>query len=138
MNIYKGIITLDYEPATDVLVTSMPDVRQYGLSEVSVSLGIIVSNIRNYDIKKLLLDASQSVVAVESESYSAVVKKFTLDLMSTRLQKLARVSTTDVLREAPTARIASEVRQELRPTIEHRNFTSPIEALAWLLEKQPL
>lgn len=129
MLIYTGIITLDYDPATDVLVTGMPDVRQFGLSEVSFCLGLIVETIRNYDIKHLLLDASQSVVEMEGEAYRALTAKFSTDLMKTRLKKMARVATADAGREERSASISAE----LHLPMASRNFPSQAEAMGWLL-----
>ena len=133
MIIYSGIITLDYNPATDVLATSMPDVRQFGMAEVSFCLGLIVENIRNYDIKKLLLDASNSLVEVEDEAYKAMATKFAMDLMKTRLKKIARVETADAKREEKSAKMSRELKQELNLPMEFRNFSSKEEAMGWLL-----
>jgi len=134
MKIYSGMIELDYDPATDILTTSMPDLREFSLPEVKMCLEIVVSNIRNYDIKKLLLDSSGSVVEIDDEAYKAVVAKFTMDLMATRLKKLARVATTSPAREQKSTKLANEIRQEFRTTVEFANFPSKPEALKWLLE----
>ncbi len=133
MLIYSGIITLDYNPTTDVLVTSMPDVRQFGMSEVSFCLGLIVDNIRNYDIKNLLLDSSKSVIEVEDEAYKAITAKFTKDLMSTRLKKIARVGTLDIKREEKSAKLSMELKQEFSLPIIFENFTSKAAAMEWLV-----
>jgi len=134
MIIYSGIITLNYNPATDVLDTSMPDVKQFGLSEVSFCLQLIVESIRNYDIKKLLLDSSKSVVEVEDEPYKAVTTKFGTELMGTRLKKIARVATADARREEKSATVSAELRRELNFPVEFRNFTSKAGAMEWLLQ----
>lgn len=133
MLIYSGIITLDYDLTTDVLVTSMPDVRQFALSEVSFCLELIVDNIRNYDIKNLLLDSSKSVIEVEEEAYKAITTKFMMDLMSTRLKKIARVGTTDTKREENSAKLSSELRKELNLPIQFKTFTSKADAMEWLI-----
>jgi len=133
MIIHNGIIKLDYNPTTDILVTSMPDVRQFGLSEVSFCLGLIVDSIKNYDIKYLLLDSSKSVVEVENEAYKAVTSKFVMDLMSTRLKKIARLGTTDPVREGKSTKVASELREQVNLPVEFQNFNSQTEAMDWLL-----
>ena len=133
MIIYSGIITLDYNPVTDVLTTSMPDVKQFGLSEISFCLGLIVENVRNYDIKKLLLDSSKSVVEVEDEAYKAIMMKFGMDLRGTRLKKIARLATADTGREEKSAKLSAELRQELNLPVEFRSFTRRKEAMDWLL-----
>lgn len=134
MLIYSGIITLDYNPATDVLATNMPDIREFSSSEVAYCLDLIVESIRGYDIKNLLLDASKSVVEVEDEAYKAITTKFSMGLMNTRLKKIARVATEDAKREEKSAKITRELRQELHLSIEHRNFTGREEAMDWLLQ----
>lgn len=133
MLLYNGIITLDYDPATDVLVAGMPDARQFGLSEVSFCLGLIVESVRNYDIKHLLLDASQSAVEVEDEAYRAVTAQFGMDLMGTRLRKIARVATADAGREERSARISAE----LRLPMAFLSFPNQDEAMDWLLSPVP-
>jgi len=136
MLIYSGIITLDYNPATDVLVTSMPDIRQFGLSEVSFCLGLIVENIRNYDIKNLLLDSSKSVIEAEDEAYKTLTTKFSMDLMATRLRKIARVATTDIKREEKSSKLSAELKQEMNLPIEFKNFSDRAHAMDWLLSQE--
>lgn len=134
MIIHNGIITLDYDPAKDVLVTSLPDIREFASSEVSFCLGLIIESIRNFDIKYLLLDSSNSVVEVEDEAYKTITKSFALDLMSTRLKKLARVGTKDIKREEKSAKISEELRQEVNLPMEFGNFSTKEEAMEWLLQ----
>jgi len=136
MLIYSGIITLDYNPVIDVLATSMPDIKELSMPEVSFCLGLIVENIRNYHIEKLLLDSSKSVVEIEYAAYKAVTFKFAMDLRGTRLKKLARVGTTDTQREEKSAKLSEELRQELNLPMELRNFASKAEAMDWLLQPE--
>lgn len=133
MLLYNGIITLDYNPATDVLATELPDVRQFGLLELRFCLDLIVKSVINYDIKQLLLDSSHSVVGIEDEAHRAVTADFGTDLMKTRLRRIARVGAADAAREEKAARVAHELRQEL--PIKVRTFPSRNEAMGWL---QPL
>lgn len=134
MILYSGLITLDYNPATDILETSMPDVRQFASSEVMACVDIIVSHIHNYDIKKLLLDSSKSVVDVEMDEYKAVSEKFARSLLATRLRKLARIATADAVREAKSTRVSTDLLQELNFPITFGNFTNRKEAMRWLLQ----
>jgi hypothetical protein len=133
MLIHNGIIKLDYNPATDVLVTSMPDIKQFELSEVSFCLGLIVESIINYDIKFLLLDSSKSVIEIDANAYKAISTRFAMDLMRTRLKKIARLQTTDAIREEKSGKIATELKQELNLPIQFKNFDNPAEAMDWLL-----
>jgi hypothetical protein len=132
MLIYSGIITLNYHPSTDILETSMPDVRQFASSEVSFCLGLIIDTIRNYNIKNLLLDSSKTVIEAEDEAYKAIIAKFGMDLMSSQLKKLARISTQDVVREERSAKISGELKEELNLPISFKNFTNKAEAIKWL------
>ena len=133
MQLYKGMITLDYNPITDVLVSDMPDTKQFGALEVSYCLGLIVDSIRYYDIKKLLLDSSKSLIDVEDEVYQAITTKFSMKLRSTRLKKIARVATTDKNREEKSAKVSKALRQEFNFSLVFQNFTSQEEAMDWLL-----
>jgi hypothetical protein len=60
------------------------------MSVVGVCLGLIVGNIRNYHIGKPLLDSSNSVVEIDEPGCKDVTTRFAVDLMGTRLRKLAR------------------------------------------------
>lgn len=134
MLIYSGIITLDYNPATDVLATNMPDIYEFSSSEVVYCLELIIESIKGYDIKHLLLDSSKSVIEVEDEAYKAITQNFSLALMSTRLKKIARIGTQDTKREEKSVKVASELKQELNLSIDFRNFNDRAEAMDWLLE----
>lgn len=132
--LHDKIIRLDYNPATDILETSMPDVTRFMLPEVEMCLDVIVSNIRNYDIKKLLLDSTNSVVDIDEDddAYKTIAMKFGMALMGTRLNKIARVESSDMKREAKSA----EVRKHANLPMEFRNFSNRTDAMNWLLEMQ--
>lgn len=132
MVLHEKIIRLDYNPATDILETSMPDVTHFMLSEVQMCLDVIITNIRNYDIKKLLLDSSNSVIEIgeDDEAYKAIAMKFGMDLMGTRLKKIARIESADLRREANSA----EVREHMNLPMEFKNFSNRDDAKDWLLE----
>lgn len=132
MLLYNGIIILDYDPSTDILISSMPDIQAFSLSEVSFCLERIVESVTSYDIKHLLLDSSKSVVQIGNEEYQAVALQFGMSLMETGLKKVARVGTTDALREEKSARTTQELGAELQLPIAFRNFTSQQEAIDWL------
>lgn len=135
MQLHNGLITLDYDPATDILATTMPDVREFGTEEVAYCLNMIVDSIIGYDIKYLLLDASTSVINVEEEAYKAVSMKFGIDLLDSRLEKLARVGTADSKREEKAAKVSAELREEVNLPLEFQNFANREEAMIWLLGK---
>ncbi|WP_347160307.1 hypothetical protein [Pontibacter chitinilyticus] len=133
MLLYKGIITLDYDPATDVLVAVLPDARQFGLSEIAMCLGLVVESVRSYDIKLLLLDA----VGTEGEGQGAAYASFISELSKTRLRKMARLAGADDGWQERSARIAAEGRQGPHRPLEFRSFDSQAEALGWLVSSVP-
>ncbi|MFC6997566.1 STAS/SEC14 domain-containing protein [Rufibacter roseus] len=129
MIIYQsGILTLDYDPATDILFVEWPDMQHVLLPEIRQALKVLVDHIRNYDIKRLLIDSTKANIDLEGEEYKEVLKEFGLNIMTTRLQKLARVLTKDKKREQQV----EQVKQEINLTVELRTFTQRTEALAWL------
>lgn len=131
----NGLIVLDYNPADDILCVALPDMQKLTLPEVRRSFQIIIENIRNYDIKNLLLDSSKAIVELEDEDYKAVVMQFGKDLTQTRLQKLARLGSARPAQEERAANVSDQVRQVLNLPVKFGNFTSKDQALNWLLEK---
>lgn len=135
MVIYSGIIALNYNPVTDILETSMPNIKAFSMSEVEYCLDLIVECVRNYHVTNLLLDSSKSVVEVDNEAYQSIVSRFTADLMRTDLKRLARIETADANREEKSAQASELVRQKYNLPIEFKNFATQAEALAWLMER---
>ena len=80
-----------------------------------------------------MLDSSNSVVEVEDEAYRAIAMKFAMDLMGTRLKRLARAGTADADREQKSARLSANMRQEVNLPVEFRNFATKDKAMNWLL-----
>jgi hypothetical protein len=134
MILYKnGLMVLDYNPGTDILSVALPDVQHFGLTELERSLDIVSEHIKNYDIKRLLLDSSKAVVeVVDDQSYKQVVTVFIANLMKTRLEKVARIGSTISSQEERSATVTTQVRQELNSSIEVQSFMSKVAATNWL------
>lgn len=66
----------------------------------------------------------------------AVSRKFGIDLMGTRLKKIARLGTADEKREERAASVSQDLRQELSLPVEFKNFFSKDQAMDWLMEKE--
>ncbi|QCR22868.1 hypothetical protein [Pontibacter sp. SGAir0037] len=124
----NGIVQLDYDPATDILFMQWPDFHQFVLPEVKQSLDIILETIRNYDVKKLLIDSSGTVVDLSDSDYKPIMVKFVQNLMQTRLVKMARILSADITREERV----NQVEQETKPRFVFRNFQTKEAALEWL------
>ncbi|WP_210489146.1 hypothetical protein [Rufibacter aurantiacus] len=137
MRLYSShLLTIDYNPSTDILFTQWPSAHPYNLAEVENALHILVETIRNYDVKRLLIDASTTKIDpnLDEERYKGIIMRFAMDLMKTRLQKSARILTADKAREARSQEIAQEVTQKTHLTVQSQYFATKAEAEAWLLE----
>jgi hypothetical protein len=132
MIIFKnGFITLDYDPASDILSFIMPSVNDVVMPEMRRCLGVIVEHVRNYDVKKVLLDARETDIGVEKESYSTVIAEFYRGLAATRLQKVARLVAPGSQRE----RIIRGIFEDIHFPMEVRAFAEAAPAVEWLKAK---
>ena len=126
----NGLIKLNYDPATDILSVDMPHISYDMASDFKRALDIVVENIRNYDVKKLLVDARKSIIEIDPDIYAAVVADFSRQLSTTRLQKGARVVSENNQREE----IVQKSVEEEQPGLVYRTFTDASEAIAWLMK----
>ena len=55
-----------------------------------------------------------------------------MDLMDTRLRKLASIATADANREEKSVQMSKRLREEAALSVEFRNFASRGEALEWM------
>ncbi|MFD3001963.1 hypothetical protein ACFS7Z_16440 [Pontibacter toksunensis] len=128
----SSLITLDYNPATDILVVEYPDVHDFLLPHIRQSLAIMVEAIRNYDVKKLLLDASRTIIDVSEEENRQLTLQLAADLMHTRLQKVARIQPLNYVRETRAQENINRIRQEGMLPYQLETFTSKAAAMDWL------
>jgi tRNA nucleotidyltransferase (CCA-adding enzyme) len=129
MVIYKnGFLKLDYEPSTDILSFEMPNVDDVVMPEMKRSLAVIVDNVRNYDVKRVLLDARQTNIWVDESSYACIISEFYQNLMTTRVQKIARLINPDSIREKVVYRLLNT----MSLSVEVQRFTEVDAALNWL------
>ncbi|GAB3528705.1 hypothetical protein GCM10027443_07030 [Pontibacter brevis] len=125
----NGFVKLDYDPTTDILYVDMPTVDNLVLPEVRQALRIIVEHVRNYDVKRLLIDARKTEVEVSEETYATMLADFRQNLMATRLKKLARIVSGSTIRE----NAVKKVYEKQKLTIEIRSFTEVAPAVEWLV-----
>jgi len=105
--------------------------------ELERSLEIVAENVRNYAIRRLLLDSSKVLVEqIKDEEYRVVVGQFMANLVKTRLEKLARVNTSMAAHEKRVLHVTAEATQKLGASIKIKTFTGRPEALAWLLGQE--
>lgn len=132
----NGFIRLEYDASADMLYVEGPDVQEYTLLRVYEASNIIVGAIGQYNIKRLLIDSSETVVDVSQEDYRVVMSQFTRDLMKTSLQKVVRVATRDAARESGVESYLKQVKECKRQALAFQNFTSRAAAVDWLLQSQ--
>lgn len=129
-------MVLDYEPTTDILTVDWPNIEKYQFSQVKQTLETLVDYVRNYDVKYLLIDASQTTSSpelVESPEYKQIIFEFVSGLTKTRLKKSARITAKDKIREAKTQELSKQVVQKANLLIQNKDFNNKEEAIAWLL-----
>jgi len=107
-----------------------PTIESLYLPEILNSVSLLVENIKNYNIKNLLVDASETRAHSSREDADRVVRAFIEGLKKTHLEKLARVESAIQERES--------VLKELMPLynlecpFEIRFFKDLNSALNWL------
>lgn len=132
--LHNSVLKLEYNPATDILQVRYPDLHSMHLSEIKHNLDIMVETIRNYDVRKLLLDASHTSVEVDDEENRMMSMNLAAQLAKTRLVKLARIQPMAQDRELKAQQNIEDLQRSGLIPYALRTFTSHAEALAWLQE----
>ncbi|MHC2992744.1 hypothetical protein OB13_14555 [Pontibacter sp. HJ8] len=129
-----SLIKLDYNPATDILQAEYPDLDRLHLPEIKHNFSVMVEVIRNYDVKKLLLDASQTDVSLNDEENRQLGLELAAELSKTRLQKLARIQPRDPGQEIKAQVNINLMKQSGLLPYELETFSNRAQAIAWLLQ----
>jgi hypothetical protein len=128
----NSIILLDYNPATDILQVDYPDLNSLHLSEIRHSLKLLVEAVIGYDVKKLLLDASNTATNLSVEDNKNLSLELAADLAKTRLQKLARIQPNVQLSEVIAQQNIRQIKLAGLMSYQLQTFTSRPEAIEWL------
>lgn len=128
----NSLVTLTYKPATDVLEVQYPDLHGYLLPEIKHTVNILVDTIRNYDVKRVLLDSTKTVISVSPEESRNVAQWLAAGFATTRLQKVARLQSKSEVVEKTAANNIAHVQQVLQLPFALENFSDYHEAIAWL------
>ncbi|MER2996782.1 hypothetical protein [Pontibacter populi] len=129
-----GLIELNYDVVQDILSFRWPDLSGMTMPEIDFSLKKLIDTLRHYDIKNLLVDSRQSKTDLSKDEHLALLLRFSEYLMSTRLQKMARLATSDLSRENVVDFAVEEAVNRIGITFVFRNFTDEASALKWLGE----
>ena len=127
----NSIIKIDYDPATDILTVKYPDMHGYLIPEIKHSIDILVNNVRNYDVKYVLLDSTNTVVSVTPEESSEITTHMAAGLSKTRIQKVARLQSLDNIVETRATENIQKVAKSI--TFQLENFNSKADATSWLI-----
>jgi hypothetical protein len=123
----NSLITLKYNPVTDIVEIDYPDLHDYLLPEIKHSIDALVESVRNYDVKKLLLDSSQTIVSVREEESREVALYLAQGLVQTRVQPLSAVIETRAQENV------QHVQKVWSLPFQLRHFTVKADALTWLM-----
>lgn len=128
----NSVIRLDYDPATDIVVVEYPDLHDYLLPEIKHSLDIMVEVVRNYDIKKLMLDSNRTVSSVQESESRHVAVYLAAGIAKTRVQKVARVQSPVEAVESRAQGNIKHLQESQQLPFQLQNFTDKETALEWL------
>lgn len=128
MRIHSEIVKLDYNSATDVLSVEWPDIHGYNVEEIRAALGDIVLNIRNFGVRRLLVDSTKAAISISNVEYDRLATWFVRELVASPIEKVARLESGDAAREAWVASLV----KACRTAVAFRSFASKEEALKWL------
>ena len=132
----NSIIKLDYNPATDVLEVEYPDLHTFLIPEIKHTINTMIEVIKNYDVKKVLIDSSRTIINVSEDESRDITTYLAAGLMQTRVEKLARVqSSASVVEETAQSNIKHVQDAQSLPFLL-QNFSSKTEALHWLSDYQ--
>ncbi|WP_210462829.1 hypothetical protein [Rufibacter roseolus] len=126
MIIYEnGFVKIHYDPAEDIMFATLPQIDNSLFTEVRRSYDIVVDHVKSYDVKKLLIDASQTQVKVPEEVLLPIFSHFIKGLSSSRLQRLARIISSNISRE----RIIELTFMHTSPPFQYEGFPHSHQAI---------
>ena len=131
----NSIIKIDYNPATDILTVKYPDLHGYLLPEIKHSIDILVNNVRNYNVKYVLLDSTNTVVSVTPQESSEIATYMATGLATTRIQKVARLQSLDITVETRAKENIQKVFKSTPPPFRLKNFSNKADATTWLISE---
>jgi len=126
------LLELVYDVRTDVLSVQWPDIKDVSVSELEFSFQKLLDTISHFDIKKLLIDSSKSVVTLDDKIYKPLLFRLVLAFNNTRLQKMARIISENEYRENLLKSYVAEIKHKETIAFRTKEFEKQETALAWL------
>ncbi|MCC9138414.1 hypothetical protein ACFSKU_02840 [Pontibacter silvestris] len=134
----NSILTLDYDPASDILDVAYPDLHDFMLSEIKHNIDILVDNVKHYDVKRLLLDSSRTVISVREEEGREISIYLATGLQTSRVEKVARLHSLNFTVETRAQGNIQHIQTTLSLPFQLQNFTSKPKAVEWLQHSDQL
>ncbi|TPE41078.1 hypothetical protein [Pontibacter mangrovi] len=131
----NSIITISYDPVTDLLEAAYPDLHASHLSEITFYMDKLVETVKHYDIKRVLLNSSSTHVFVSGPASQQVAAYLAAGLAQTRVRRVARVSSPNEAVEEIAQANLEYIRQALSLPFALKSFTDSKQATKWLLEE---
>src|SRR5688572_27022107 len=119
-----------YDVKLDMVSIKWPTIESIYLPEILNSVSILVENVINYNIRNMLVDASDTKLLADYADADKVVNMFVDGLAKSRLEKLARIESANTYREIILKLLASEMNN--RYQYETRFFNDYVSAYKWL------
>ena len=119
-----------YDVKHDLLCVKWPTIENLYLPEILNSIKILVENVKNYNIRHLLIDGTETQAHSSNEDANKVVTVFINGLKNSRLEKLARVESPNQDRESVIKALIPELMTNA--TFEIKFFKDVTSALIWL------
>ncbi|RDV11498.1 hypothetical protein DXT99_24510 [Pontibacter diazotrophicus] len=123
---------MDYNPATDIMEVEYPDLHDYLLSEIKRSIDILLDTVNHYDVKRLLLDSTRTIISVGDKESREIATYLAAGLTKTRVQKVARVQSPSATVENTAQHNIRHISVSQKLPFELQNFSSKALALEWL------
>ena len=119
-----------YDVKHDLVCVKWPTIESIYLPEILNSIKVLVENIKNYNIRHLLIDATDTKAHSSNEDANKVVHALLSGLQNTHLEKLARVESAIPERESVLKQMLPEV--AIQVNFEIKFFKDIASALNWL------
>ena len=119
-----------YDVKHDLVCIKWPTIETMYLPEILNSVKVLVENIINYNIRHLLIDATETKAHSSQEDANKVVKALLNGLQKSHLEKLARVEAAIPERESVLKLMIPEVATSVNFEISF--FKDMASALNWL------
>jgi hypothetical protein len=119
-----------YDVKLDLVQVRWPDIEDIYLPEIFHSVNTLVENIRNYNIRNLLVDARDTKLLTSYQDADRVVEALTTGLAQSRLEKLARIESGIFQRENTLRQLSADLNARFHfRTMFFKDFGS---AMSWL------